>query len=151
MNDSHKIRPGTPDDIPRVWELMCELAEYEGEQHRVKTTPAQFLADGFGERPLFGVLVAESDSEIVGTAIHYFRYSTWEGKQLYLEDLIVTEKARGRGIGRALLNATLEMARETHCTGAMWQVLNWNKSAIAFYETFGARFDGEWTNVHLEF
>ena len=84
-------------------------------------------------------------------ALSYFRYSTWKGKRLYLEDLVVTEKARGRGVGKALLNATIDLARQTECSGMMWQVLDWNEPAIAFYQKFGVRMETEWNTVHLDF
>jgi len=150
MNDSVSIRRGVRDDIPRVWELVCELAEFEHAREQVETSPEQLARDGFGPNPLFGVLVAQEGEQIVGMALYGFRYSTWQGKQLYLEDLIVTEAARGHGIGKALLEATMGAAREENCVGLMWQVLDWNTSAIAFYEKCGARFDAQWTNVRLE-
>ena len=93
----------------------------------------------------------EENGEVVGMALSYFRYSTWKGKRLYLEDLVVTEKARGRGVGRALLEATIELARQSACSGLMWQVLDWNAPAIAFYEKFGVRMETQWNTVHLDF
>ncbi|GAB3881644.1 GNAT family N-acetyltransferase [Spirosoma agri] len=147
------IRPGTRADIPQAFALVTELAVYELAADQVTSSAEQMADDGFGANPLFGLLVAEdSESEkIVGMALYYFRYSTWKGKRLYLEDIIVTEDFRGYGIGKLLLDATIETARETHCTGMMWQVLDWNKPAIGFYQQFGTRFDDGWTNCHLDF
>ncbi len=150
MNDSISIRPGTHEDMPRVWELVCELAEFERERQQVQTTPEILERDGFGEAPLFGLLVAQEESEVVGMALYYFRYSTWKGKRLYLEDLVVTESARGCGVGRALLEATIEAAREAGCSGLMWQVLDWNTPAIEFYKRFDVRLEEQWMNVHLD-
>ena len=150
MNSLFSIRPATRDDIPRVFELIQELAEFENAREHVETTPEQLAEDGFGDNPLFGLLVAQSGEKIVGMALSYFRYSTWKGKRLYLEDLVVTESARGKGVGKALLEATIQKARETNCTGLMWQVLEWNTPAIEFYRRFDVRLDEEWTNVHLD-
>lgn len=148
---SFSLRPGQPADVPQVFALVQELALFEKAPEQVTNTPEAMLRDGFGENPLFGLLVAEVDGRIVGMSLYYFRYSTWKGKRLYLEDLIVTESWRGKGLGEALLNATIERAREEDCTGLMWQVLDWNEPAITFYKKFGARFDGEWVNVHVDF
>ena len=145
------IRPAARADVPRVYQLICELALYEKAREQVETTPAILERDGFGPNPLYQLLVAENDGEVVGMALSYFRYSTWKGKRLYLEDLVVTEAARGRGVGRALLEATIELARQTNCSGLMWQVLDWNAPAIGFYQKFGVRMETEWNTVHLDF
>ena len=109
------------------------------------------LQDGFGENPAYGVLVAEDEAgTVVGMSLYYVRYSTWKGRRLYLEDLIVRENQRGKGLGKALLDATVDVARQSGCTGLMWQVLEWNTPAIEFYKAYGARLDGEWVNCHLE-
>ena len=150
MNSSFHIRPATRADVPRVFELICELASFENAREQVETNCEVLERDGFGPNPLFGLLVAQDGEEVVGMALTYFRYSTWKGKRLYLEDLVVSEKARGKGVGKALLNAIIQTARDTNCTGLMWQVLDWNTPAIEFYKRFGARFDGEWLNVHLD-
>ena len=146
-----QIRRATRADIPRVYELICELATYEKAREQVETTPATLERDGFGADPLYSLLVAADGEPVVGMALSYFRYSTWKGKRLYLEDLIVTENARGQGVGKMLLNATIDLARATDCSGVMWQVLDWNESAIAFYQKFGVRMETEWNNVHLDF
>ena len=146
-----KIRKGTPEDVPQVFELVQELALFEKAADQVSNTPEQMLEDGFGPNPIYGLLVAEVDGKIVGISMYYTRYSTWKGKRLYLEDLIVTESMRGSGLGKMLLNATVAEARATQCTGVMWQVLDWNEPAIKFYESYGARLDAEWINCHLDF
>jgi GNAT superfamily N-acetyltransferase len=145
------IRESVRKDVPAMFELIKELALYEKAPEQVTNTIEQMYVDGFGENPIFGTIVSEVDHEIVGMALYYFRYSTWKGKRLYLEDLIVAESMRGRGLGGQLLNATIEKARQTSCTGLMWQVLDWNEPAINLYKKFGARFDEGWVNVHIDF
>jgi GNAT superfamily N-acetyltransferase len=145
------IRDAVRGDVPAMFELIKELALYEKAPEQVTNTIEQMYIDGFGENPIFGTIVSEVEGEIVGMALYYYRYSTWKGKRLYLEDLIVSETMRGRGLGEKLLNAIIEKARLTACTGLMWQVLDWNEPAINFYKKFGARFDEEWVNVHIDF
>ena len=144
------IRESVREDVPAMFELIKELALYEKAPEQVTNTIEQMDMDGFGENPIFGTIIAEVDGVVVGMALYYFRYSTWKGKRLYLEDLIVSETMRGRGLGEKLLEATIEQARKTACTGLMWQVLDWYEPAINFYKKFGARFDGEWLNVHID-
>jgi GNAT superfamily N-acetyltransferase len=145
------IRDGVRQDVPSMFELIKELALYEKAPEQVTNTIEEMYLDGFGENPIFGSIVSEVDGEIVGMALYYYRYSTWKGKRLYLEDLIVSETMRGHGLGEKLLDATIEKARQTSCTGLMWQVLDWNEPAINFYKKFGARFDEGWINVHINF
>lgn len=145
------IREGIKEDVPVMFELIKELALYENAPEQVTNTVEQMYIDGFGENPIFGSIVAEFEGKVVGLSLYYYRYSTWKGKRLYLEDLIVSEKMRGKGLGEKLLEATIEQAKKTSCTGVMWQVLDWNEPAINFYKKFGVRFDGEWLNVHLDF
>ncbi|HAK78839.1 MULTISPECIES: GNAT family N-acetyltransferase [Runella] len=145
------IRKGTPEDVPQVFALVQELALYERAPEQVTNTPEMMLKDGFGPEPIFGLFVAEVDGQIVGISLYYYRYSTWKGKRLYLEDLIVTESMRGHGLGKMLLDTTVQEAKDTNCTGVMWQVLDWNEPSIKFYERYGARLDGEWINCHLDF
>jgi GNAT superfamily N-acetyltransferase len=106
--------------------------------------------DGFGKNPIYGFYVAERDSKIVGISLYYWRYSTWKGKRLYLEDIVVTESERGKGAGKLLFDRTMEKALEENCSGMMWQVLEWNEPAINFYRKYGAKLDDEWTNCTLE-
>jgi ribosomal protein S18 acetylase RimI-like enzyme len=144
------IRKGRLEDLPRVFELVLELAHFERAPHEVTNTIAQMEVDGFGPNPLFGFFVAEDETGIQGISLYYYRYSTWKGKRLYLEDIIVTENKRGLGLGKALFDATMNQAMLDNCTGMMWQVLDWNESAIAFYKSYGSRLDAEWVNCHLE-
>jgi GNAT superfamily N-acetyltransferase len=144
------IRAGKKEDLPRVLELVRELAEYERALHEVTNTVSSMEADGFGPNPVYGFFVAEESGQILGLSLYYWRYSTWKGKRLYLEDIIVTERERGRGLGKLLFDRTMEKALEENCTGMMWQVLEWNEPAINFYKKYGSKLDGEWVNCHLE-
>jgi GNAT superfamily N-acetyltransferase len=144
------IRKGESRDIPDLLKLIRELAIYEKAEHEVSNTPEMMLKDGFESNPVFGSYVAEVDQHIVGIAIYYYRYSTWKGKRIYLEDIIVTESYRSRGIGKMLFEAVMATVVREGCTGMMWQVLDWNEPAIEFYKGFGTRFDEEWINCHLE-
>jgi GNAT superfamily N-acetyltransferase len=148
--NSINIRQGTKQDLLRVLELVRELAEYERAPHEVTNTVKLMEDDGFGHNPVFGFFVAEEENNIIGLSLYYWRYSTWKGKRLYLEDIIVTESKRGRGIGKLLFNRTMEKSIEENCTGMMWQVLDWNEPAINFYKKYGAKLDNEWVNCHLE-
>ena len=145
------IRKGTKQDLPQVFELVKELAQYENAIHEVENSIEAMEADGFGDKPAFQFLVAEENNKIVGTAIYYFRYSTWKGKRLYLEDIVVNEEMRGKGIGKELFDQTIEEAKSANCTGMMWQVLDWNEPAINFYKKYKTRFEEEWVNCHLDF
>ena len=144
------IRKGQEKDLEAAFDLVRELAIYENGEDQITTSLDQMRLDGFGDKPVFEFFVAEHNNRIVGTAIYYFRYSTWKGKRLYLEDLIVTESARGTGLGKALLDRIVEEAKATQCSGVMWQVLDWNEPAINFYQRYGASLDGEWINCHLD-
>ncbi len=146
-----RVRKGTADDVPQVFELVRELALYEKAPEQVTNTPEMMLHDGFGPEPIFGLFVAEVDERVVGISLYYYRYSTWKGKRLYLEDIVVTESMRGYGLGKQLFDATVEEAKNTQCTGMMWQVLDWNEPAIQFYKKYGTRFDEGWINCHLDF
>ncbi len=146
------IRKFEKSDVNRVFELIYELAVYEKEPHQVSNTPEMMLKDGFGDDKVFGCFVAEIDGKIEGIALYYYRYSTWKGKRLYLEDIVVTEQMRGNGIGKQLFDIVIEEAHKTECTGMMWQVLDWNEPAINFYQkNFPTRFDKGWINCHLDF
>lgn len=144
------IRPGRLEDLPRVHELIVELAVFERARDQVTNTVEQMERDGFGPNPIYGMYVAEVDGAIVGISLYYYRYSTWKGKRLYLEDIVVTESMRGKGIGKQLFERTMQKTLEDGCTGMMWQVLEWNQPAIDFYAKYGAKLDAEWTNGSLE-
>ncbi len=146
-----QIRKGTKNDLPSAFELIKELALFEKAPDEVSNTLELMEKDGFGEQPIYWYIVAEEDGVIIGMSMYYFRYSTWKGKRLYLEDLIVTEDRRGTGVGKMLFERTIEIARETSCTGMMWQVLDWNEPAINFYREYGAKLDSGWLNCSLNF
>lgn len=146
-----KIREGIKADLPRVLELIKELAVYEKAGDQVENTVEQMEIDGFGTNPIYGFFVAEDDlKNIVGISLYYYRYSTWKGKRLYLEDIVVTQSERGNGIGKMLLDKMVEFALKQDCTGMMWQVLEWNEPAINFYKKYyQADLDAEWINCSL--
>lgn len=144
------IREGRKEDLPAVLNLVKELAKYENAQDEVIVTVEQLEHDGFGYEPLFHFLVAEKGEQLIGLSFYYYRYSTWKGKRLYLEDIVVTESERGKGIGKELFKNTIRKATASGCTGMMWQVLGWNAPAINFYKKhIGAHLDDEWINCHL--
>ena len=142
-------RLGTIEDIPAVFELVKELALYEKALSQVTNNVEKMKKDY--EDKLYNFFVAEVDSKIIGLSLYYYRYSTWKGKRLYLEDIIVTEDMRGNGIGKILFDSTVKEAKDTHCSGMMWQVLDWNTSAVGFYRKYGTNFDNEWINCNLDF
>ena len=144
------LRQATPDDVTDVFDLICELAAFEKAPHEVEITPETLLRDGFGENPLYTCFLAQSEGKTIGMALYYFRYSTWKGKRLYLEDLVVKEGYRGYGAGKLLFEKMLSEASRTGCNGMTFQVLEWNEPAIEFYKKFGAGFDAEWINVSIK-
>jgi GNAT superfamily N-acetyltransferase len=145
-----KVRKGRIEDLPAVLDLVKELAAYTGYLDQVENTVEQMEIDGFGPEPIYGLLVAEKDNAILGTSIYYYRFSTWKGKRLYLEDFVVRESERGKGIGKLLFEATMKIALEEKCSGMLWQVLKDNKNAIGFYESYKADFNREFINCGLE-
>ncbi len=142
-----EIRKAIPEDCPTIYQFILELARFEKAEEKVLNSPEQLRKDGFGENPLYECLIAEVDGKAVGISLYYFRYSTWKGKVLFLEDLIVTESERGKSYGKKLLDATIEKAKELNCKGIRWQVLNWNIPAIEFYKKYDMEFDEEWIDV----
>ena len=144
------VRTGKKEDLPRVLDLVKELAEYERAPEQVTNTVARMEEDGFGAQPIYGMFVAEKGGRIVGISIFYYRYSTWKGKRLFLEDIVVTETERRNGIGKLLFDRTLEKSLEDNCSGMTWNVLDWNEPAINFYKKYGASFDEEWISCSLE-
>jgi GNAT superfamily N-acetyltransferase len=144
------IREGVDGDLPRVLDLVKELAAYERALGEVSNTLQAMKEDGFGKNPIFGFFVVEVDHEIVVVSLYYYRYSTWKSKRLYLEDIVVTDRMRGQGIGKLLFEATLQCSVDRKCTGMMWQVLDWNEPAINFYKKYSAKMDSEWVNCTLE-
>lgn len=138
------IREGRPEDVPAALQLVKELAAYEKAPDEVINTEAAMLEDGFGENPSYGMYVAEAEGSVVGIAIHYIRYSTWKGKTLYLEDIVVREAMRGQGIGALLFQRCLEHALEHELAGMVWQVLDWNEPAFRFYNKYHASYHHGW-------
>lgn len=145
------IRKAERKDCKRIQELVYELAVYEKQPQEVTVSLKQFEESGFGEHPVWWAFVAEVDGNIEGFALYYIRFSTWKGERMYLEDILVTEKMRGNCIGTALFNALIEEAEQRKLNGIVWQVLDWNESAINFYKKYDAEFDGEWLNAALSF
>jgi GNAT superfamily N-acetyltransferase len=145
----HILRRGREEDLPRVLALIQELAVYERAPDAVTNTLEMMRQDGFGPSPIFGFFVLENGSDLVGLALYYTAYSTWKGRMLYLEDLVVTEVARRGGYGRLLFDAVVAEARRTGAQRLKWQVLDWNEPAIAFYKKLGAELDAEWLNGSL--
>ena len=135
--------------MPAVMQLVRELAEYERAPDEVTNTEDAMIRDGFGAEPAFGLFVAEMNQEVVGIALHYVRYSTWKGKMLYLEDIVVKEQLRGQGIGADLFEACLKLCVDRNYAGMTWQVLDWNEPALNFYRKYSATLDSEWINGKL--
>lgn len=144
-----KIREAKKEDLQNVLDLIHELAVFENEPDAVEVTVADLEQEGLGENPLFHCLVAEVDDKIVGTALFYYRFSTWKGRSLHLEDLIVKASERGKGYGEALYKKVMEFAYERGIKRVAWEVLDWNEGAIRFYERSGAKVMDEWRVVHF--
>jgi GNAT superfamily N-acetyltransferase len=147
------IRRAVREDCPRLMELVRELAVYEKAPEQVTVTDMHFEESGFGPNPVWWALVAvvpdaaaPRGEKILGFALYYVRYSTWKGQAMYLEDLLVTEEARGKGIGFALFKALEQEARDRGWNRIAWQVLEWNEPAINFYRKLDANLDPEWIN-----
>tara|TARA_Y100001958_G_C21196271_1_gene523572 strand:+ start:1107 stop:1559 length:453 start_codon:yes stop_codon:yes gene_type:complete len=143
------IRKGIKQDIPQVLDLIKELADYEKALDQVTNTVERLENDGFGESPVYDLFVAESENKIIGIAITFFRYSTWKGKNLYIEDLVVSESFRRKGVGLKIFEEVKKFAEDSTCTGISLQVLDWNKTGINFYKKLNMTLDNEWINCYL--
>ena len=144
------IRRALKEDCPTLLDLVKELALYERAPHEVTVTMQHFEESGFGENPVWWAFVAEVDNVVVGFALYYIRYSTWKGQAMYLEDILVTNDMRGKGIGNLLFERLLEEAKEKRFNRIAWQVLQWNEPAINFYKKYNAAFDDEWVNCTVD-
>lgn len=146
---SIEIRRAEKKDCARLLELVTELAIYEKAPDDVTVTLDHFTESGFGENHVWWAFVAEENGFIHGFALYYIRYSTWKGQAMYLEDIIVTESSRGKGIGKLLMDRLIIEAKERKFNRIVWQVLEWNEPAINFYKKYNATFDGEWLNAGI--
>jgi GNAT superfamily N-acetyltransferase len=144
------IRKATEKDMPFVLELIQELATFEKEPDAVVVTVADLVRDGFSENPLFQCIVAEKENTIIGMALFYYRYSTWKGKTIHLEDLIVKADQRGTGAGFALYKEIIKQGKKDKVRRIEWNVLDWNTPAIAFYEKSGAKVLEDWRVVQMD-
>jgi GNAT superfamily N-acetyltransferase len=147
----YTIRPARGTDCPRLLELIRELAEYERAPQEVTVTLEHFQQSGFGPQPVWWAIVAEDvNGLVIGFALYYIRYSTWKGQRMYLEDILVTESWRGKGVGQVLLDALRDEAKRKKLNAIVWQVLDWNEPALRFYRRqAGVAFDAEWINVSV--
>ncbi|WP_298550219.1 GNAT family N-acetyltransferase [uncultured Algibacter sp.] len=145
-----KIRNAKKNDMPQVHHLINELAVFENEPRAVEVTVEDLQNDGFGEHPAFQCFVAEVNSKIEGIALIYNRYSSWKGKIIHLEDLIVSKSMRGFGLGTALLNQVVKHGHQLGVKRINWEVIDWNEKAINFYEKKGAKVLRDWDVVWLD-
>ena len=144
------IRDGRKEDMPALLALITELAVFEREPEAVVVTVSDLERDGFGENRLFHTIVAQENEQIKGMAFYYFRFSTWKGRTIHLEDLIVTENSRGTGIGLALYSEIIRRGKKANVRRIEWNVLDWNEPAIRFYEKSGAKVLSDWRVVHMD-
>ncbi len=145
------IRRAQREDCSAMLELIRELAVYEKAPDEVTVDPLHFEESGFGLNPVWWAFVVENqEKKVAAFALYYIRYSTWKGQVMYLEDILVTETMRGKGIGKMLIERLIQEAKEKGFKRISWQVLDWNEPAINFYKKFGAKFDPEWVNVTIE-
>jgi GNAT superfamily N-acetyltransferase len=149
MSNTIEIREGKQADIPAALDLIRELAIYEKAPNEVIVTEADMIRDGFGSNPLFHFYVATLENEVIGIALTYIRYSTWKGPMLYLEDLVIREAHRGKGVGKLLFEKCMKRASNLNYEGMIWQVLDWNEPAIRFYDKYQSTYSGEWLNGKL--
>jgi GNAT superfamily N-acetyltransferase len=145
------IRKAVKEDCLRILELVQELATYERAPNEVTVSYKHFEDSGFGSQPVWWAFVAEVDGTVQGFALFYIRFSTWKGQRMYLEDLVVTEEMRGKGLGKLLFDKLITEAKERNLNGIQWQVLEWNEPAINFYKKYDAAFDPDWVNCGITF
>lgn len=145
------IRKAVKEDCAAMMQLIHELAVYEKAPEEVTVAFDHFVESGFGPNPVWWAFVAEVDGLVVGFALYYIRYSTWKGQRMYLEDILVTEKMRGKGIGGLLFDRLIAECKDKKYSGMTWQVLDWNEPAINFYKKYDAAIDPSWLNGSLSF
>ncbi|OCX51497.1 GNAT family N-acetyltransferase [Mucilaginibacter sp. PPCGB 2223] len=143
------LREARREDCPRLLELVHELAVFEKAPHEVEVSLEEFEDAGFGAKPVWKAFVVEAEGYIAGFALYYIRYSTWKGRRVYLEDLIVTENMRGKGLGKLLFDRIVQETKELGFSGMVWQVLDWNQPAIDFYKKYEAGIEAGWLNASL--
>ena len=143
------LRIAKKEDCPRLMELVNELALFEKAPEEVTVSIEEFEDAGFGKNPVWKAFVAEDDGVVIGFALYYVRYSTWKGCRLYLEDLLVTESYRGKGIGKLLFDQIIKEAQELGFSGMVWQVLDWKEPAIKFYNKYDSSIEAGWLNASL--
>lgn len=146
---SFTIREGQPKDVQAVLDLIIELAVFEKEPNAVEISVADLLKDGFSDNPKFRLFVGEEENNIIGMALFYERYSTWKGKTIHLEDLVVTQNKRALGVGKGLYTAVLKYAFDNNFNRVAWEVLDWNTNAIEFYKSTGATYLSGWHVVQM--
>jgi len=144
------IRKGEKRDLQGMLDLIHELAEFEKAPDAVTNTVADMERDGFSEKPVFRFHVAEYEGKVIGIAVYFVKYSTWKGKGFYLDDIVVTEKFRSKGIGKKLFDEYVKEAKKENAKQLHWQVLDWNKRAIKFYERMNARIEPEWWDCKID-
>ena len=145
------VQKAVKEDCEAIMQLVHELAVYEKAPDEVTVAMEHFTESGFGQKPVWEAFVAKENGVVKGFALYYIRYSTWKGQRMYLEDLLVTEDMRGKGIGKLLLDKLIDECKVKKFNGLVWQVLDWNEPAINFYKKFeGVKFDGEWVNCSID-
>ena len=146
------VKKAVKEDCEAIMNLIHELAVYEKAPNEITVSMEHFIESGFGAKPVWEAFVAKENGIVKGFALYYIRYSTWKGQRIYLEDLLVTEDMRGKGIGKLLFDQLVEECKSKKYSGLVWQVLDWNEPAINFYKKFvGVKFDSEWVNCSMDF
>jgi GNAT superfamily N-acetyltransferase len=146
------VQKAVKEDCKAIMQLVQELAIYEKAPDEITVTMEHFIESGFGEKSVWEAFVAKENDVVKGFALYYIRYSTWKGQRMYLEDLLVTEDMRGKGIGKLLFEKLITECKIKKYSGLVWQVLDWNEPAINFYKKFdGVKFDEEWVNCSMGF
>ena len=147
-----QIRKAVQEDCESIMKLVQELAVYEKAPDEVTVSMEHFIESGFGANPVWKAFVAEHEKKVIGFALYYTRYSTWKGQRMYLEDLLVTDAMRGKGIGKLLFDKLIEECKIKKYSGLVWQVLDWNEPAINFYKKYeGVKMESEWLNCSIDF